>query len=821
MIASTTTDPVRLGVPRHLQDCNGYCGPACVMMVQSGAAAQHELFRRVRDHAKQAGDRRPVKSPAESLLALLAAPGKKWEKVFHPEPLPVAERIIAAVTSVGQPCLLLVSKGMHWVVAFGRTLHDDGTVAGVLLRDPAWAGMPKFFGLTTLPEKPTFQHSAHDPCTCLASDNPPGSVHERYLSMDELLSPRGLQGSPDWEGKGALALVPAEALKIGPIGHVGPIGHIGPISPTPDPRAAALEEARAHGLLSRPDWQALLDGGEAGSPILVKDPDDSRDDFLLVPVHSKNPALRRTAWIMLDPVTFRLREASLLENWMVPAFPTDQDANNIAEHDITLPDGKRHRYKKSELRANQRNLVWAASAATILPCGPLREFIAPHPETGEPVSIYATQHGEIYTTLGPDDLPATRPPTATPAQPKPEPAGAPKKPFPWKTIFTTGAAAAGIALAAQHFLPDKKPAVAPPPSSLQVADITPTSAVASWDTVPEAIAYRLEYKEQSAGAWTMASSTQATRPVILMASMIPVFAQATPTKGQAASRRELTGLSEGTHYAVRVSSVSAAGTSAASPTTVFQTPHTKLPPPSDMLAAEITTETARISWKPVPRAVSYTLAYRVMAADNWKVADDEITGTPYILQSLKEGTKYEARAFSNGPGGPSGPSVAVAFETIAGILPAPHPLTADPSMDSALISWPAVPTAQSYKIEFKEASSDKWNVAGAQIIDTHCILPRLQPATVYFARGYSHAAAGTSTFSPEVKFKTIDAPRDRIKAPNPLTEVPESISTTGATIAWKSVAYAHPMNWNISSLPPPHGSQPARSSLRLGMRSRN
>lgn len=439
------------------------------MMVLSGempdkpeaVEGQHEMFRRVRAHAKQANDRRPVKSPAEGLLTLLEPSARKWRKVFNAEPGPVAAQIIRAVEQVAQPCLMLVSKGMHWVVAFGRTLRDDGTVAGVLLRDPAWAGMPKFFGLTTVPDKPTFDHTAHAPCKCLESDNPPGSVHERYFSMDELLSPRGLQGSPDWEGKGALALVPAES---------GAAAAIVPAPPSTAPLAgltpqqAAMEEARVHGLCGRPDsppdWQAVLEGGQAGAPILVKDPNDPRDNFYLVPVHSGNPALRRTAWIMLDTVTLRMREASLLDNWMVPAFPTDQDADNISDSDVTLPDGKRHRFNKNELRPNQRNLVWQASAASILPYWPLREFTAPHPETGEQVSIYATQHGEIYTALGPDDVPATQQSQPEEPQHQPRSPKAPSGPsggLPWKSWLVVGAAAAGITLAVMHPWTSKEP----------------------------------------------------------------------------------------------------------------------------------------------------------------------------------------------------------------------------------------------------------------------------------------------------------------------------------------------------------------------------
>ena len=62
---SQSSSTLKLAVPRHLQDYNGYCGPACAMMVissESGSTipAQQALFRDIRDHAKQANDRRPI-----------------------------------------------------------------------------------------------------------------------------------------------------------------------------------------------------------------------------------------------------------------------------------------------------------------------------------------------------------------------------------------------------------------------------------------------------------------------------------------------------------------------------------------------------------------------------------------------------------------------------------------------------------------------------------------------------------------------------------------------------------------------------------------
>jgi len=221
----TSNSTIRLGVSRHLQDFNGYCGPACAMMLVdfTGSAksppvfAQNELFREVRQHASAAQDRRPMKSPAESLLALIndhTAGTTKWEKVYHSEPIHVAKKIIRSITEKAKPCLLLVSKGMHWVVAFGVQRKADGTPAGILMRDPAWAGMPRFFGISIFPDTPAIDHTPTTTCKCLelSPENPPGTVHERYIAIEELLSTRGLQGSRDWEGLGAIALIAKDNL---------------------------------------------------------------------------------------------------------------------------------------------------------------------------------------------------------------------------------------------------------------------------------------------------------------------------------------------------------------------------------------------------------------------------------------------------------------------------------------------------------------------------------------------------------------------------------------------------------------------------------
>ncbi|MCU0796051.1 MAG: hypothetical protein MUF31_08965 [Akkermansiaceae bacterium] len=167
-----------------------------------------------------------------------------------------------------------------------------------------------------------------------------------------------------------------------------------------DPRTAALSQTREHGLWGRADspteWQAALDGATPGDPVLVKSPDDRRDDFFLVPMQPRHPAAR-TAWVILDRVTLKLREASLLDHWPVPAFPDEKDRTRLSQMSLILPDGTPARFRADDLRPNLKNLVWKPTEAAILPYRPIKEFIAAHPLTREPISLYLTQEGDVLT----------------------------------------------------------------------------------------------------------------------------------------------------------------------------------------------------------------------------------------------------------------------------------------------------------------------------------------------------------------------------------------------------------------------------------------
>lgn len=466
---------IRLDVPRHLQDFNGYCGPACALMVIDYAGsrksppvfAQNEYFREVRRHAKENSDRRPIKSPAESLLHLIndhAAGETRWEKIYQPDPQPVAEAILQAVEGRGNPCMMMINRGMHWVVAFGILKKPDGTPSGLLMRDPAWAGMPRFYGLSIFPEKPAIEHGTA-PCSCLdhtdaGKNERTGKVHERFFTIEELLSHRGLQGSPDWEGEGAIALVPvgtsatATRLSASLAAGIGAAG-IPVANARENAGQAALAAVRDSGLTGHPDsppeWDAALRHARAGEPILVKDPEDSRDDFFLVPLIPADPAAPKGAWAMLDTRTLALREVSLLEDWQAPVLPTRRDAEQAANQNVVLADGTTARFSAADLAPNTRNLVWKASAAAVLPYWPAKEFTAPHPMTGLSVPVYLTQDGEVFGQFSPDPID----PPAIPAAPAP--VGPSKSPLLWKVLAGL-LATTSLALALAWFLKPTVPA---------------------------------------------------------------------------------------------------------------------------------------------------------------------------------------------------------------------------------------------------------------------------------------------------------------------------------------------------------------------------
>ncbi len=312
---------------------------------------------------------------------------------------------------------------------------------------------------------------------------------------------------------------------------------------SPDLGQIALQQTRAHGLWGRtdspPDWQQALNGANAGDPILVKDPNDRRDDFYLIPFHPAKTSIR-TAYVMLDAATLKLREASLLDHWPHLTYPDQRDCQRASEEALVLADGTVAKFRPQDFRANRKNLVWQASAASILPYWPVRELIVPHPQTGEPTSVYVTQKGDVYAQLLPDELPTV---SKLPGK------GINKG---IKTLCGLGAVAAAAA-ALMVWMPQTRvtapspPDACQPPEPIAVTTVTVNGAMVSWPRVPGALSYKVELLPQDAKHWVTANAS---------------------VKG---TRFQLQELVEASNYVVRVSTNCAADTSPPSPETEFAT----------------------------------------------------------------------------------------------------------------------------------------------------------------------------------------------------------------------------------------------------------
>lgn len=150
-----------------------------------------------------------------------------------------------------------------------------------------------------------------------------------------------------------------------------------------------------------------------------------------------------------------------------------------------------------------------------------------------------------------------------------------------------------------------------PPTNLIVSQLTPTSAVVTWDPVLSAT-YILEWREVGAPAWTTVNLT--------------------------ATTYNLNNLTPNTNYEVRVASVCSGATNPYTTPVVFTTPATCDMAPTGLTVTNITMTQAQVDWNAFPGA-TYVLRYRKVGTSNWNTVT--LTNNTYLLTGLTEVTQYE------------------------------------------------------------------------------------------------------------------------------------------------------------------------------------
>ncbi len=203
--------------------------------------------------------------------------------------------------------------------------------------------------------------------------------------------------------------------------------------------------------------------------------------------------------------------------------------------------------------------------------------------------------------------------------------------------------------------------------------------------------------------------------------------------------------------------------------------------------------TAQVSWT-VPAgtpAASYTLEYRRLNDSNWTLR--QVSGTSASLDGLQPETMYELRVRTNCSGGSFSEFNLTTFQTQPVPCLAPQPVLGERTTSSLALSWPVVPDANQYELEWRSGASS-WN--GIVLNGTAFTISGLVASTDYEIRVRSicPGPAGNrfSSFS-TLTGRTLDPPCPSVQLSSvvPLTNsiqlawIPVPDAFSGYRLRWK------------------------------------
>jgi hypothetical protein len=269
------------------------------------------------------------------------------------------------------------------------------------------------------------------------------------------------------------------------------------------------------------------------------------------------------------------------------------------------------------------------------------------------------------------------------------------------------------------------------PLGLSATSITGNSATLSWSQVNGAVSYDVYYATFPAGLlsyWTIAA-TGTTLPSV-----------------------NLSLLNQATKYYYKVRANCSEGSSFRQSDFTTLTVCEK-PTPS---GTGVTSNSATLSWLPVPGAISYHLEYQLWSV--WYPVNSVITSTTYTLTGLGSGHYYNWHVRANCPLGYSYYSDPILFWT-------PNPPACDPPTGltasnitnvSVMLSWAAVAGAISYYVEYMPSNSSVWQAVSSTITSTSYILGSLTPGTGYLWRVRADCGSSSQTNFAQSSFTTAN-----------------------------------------------------------------
>jgi Secretion system C-terminal sorting domain/Fibronectin type III domain len=214
--------------------------------------------------------------------------------------------------------------------------------------------------------------------------------------------------------------------------------------------------------------------------------------------------------------------------------------------------------------------------------------------------------------------------------------------------------------------------------------VTATSCGISWAAVTGACSYIVRVRVQGTTIWA---------------------ATGTATKNGAT----LTGLTPNTTYEWQVLSVCCTGVQGDYCPIQIVTTSNSCATPTNVIATNVSSSSANLSWLAVSGAAAYTVYYKSVNQTLW---NSLITTTnSFLIANLAPATTYQFYVKTTcSPTSESGPSTICIFTTTAAITcEIPLGLTAqNVTTNSATLSWISAPSACSYKVRYRNVGSATW-----------------------------------------------------------------------------------------------------------------
>jgi hypothetical protein len=303
------------------------------------------------------------------------------------------------------------------------------------------------------------------------------------------------------------------------------------------------------------------------------------------------------------------------------------------------------------------------------------------------------------------------------------------------------------------------------PPNLATNNITSNSVNVTWNSVPTAVSYEVQWSSPGGS-----SGTQQT-------SQTSFF---------------ISSLQASTNYEVKVRSVCPGGSQSAFATTTFSTTGSACAAPTGLTATSGGATSINLNWNTVTEATNYFISYNVVG--NANVFNQVATAPPFTITGVTANTAYSISVRAN-----CGQTGLSAFTTITydpnqtATCNVPTGLQAtNVTNNSATLSWSAVQGASSYDVTYKRTSEQNFTTLSTATPSVN--ISSLVVNSTYEVRVRAFCGVGNfSAFSPSINFIT-SAGGGACAVPANFSA--QSVTQNSASLTWTPVTGA--LNYEVS-----------------------